>query len=108
MTIRARVPELTNGATNGAKYVALEIINKEVHNRVLELFTHSNEWINRGELFAKMSLSNQSANRQKFLDPLLRLGWIKMEHPDNETHPKQRYKITVAGFQIFRLLTIEY
>lgn len=94
----------TNGATNGVGITALELLNKTIHNRVEKILFYTRQWINRGELFAKINLSNQSANRQKFLDPLMELGWIELEYPTNETHPKQRYRITEVGTRALSLI----
>lgn len=50
-----------------------------------------NDWIKHADLFAHVRLSNQSNNREKFLDPLIELGWIHMEFPEKRTNPKQQY-----------------
>jgi len=94
----------TNGATTGAGHTASAIIHDQIHDRVAELLNHSMEWINRSELFEKVSLSNQSVNRKKYLDPILTNGWLQLEYPDNKTHPKQRYRITEAGERIRTVL----
>jgi len=94
----------TNGATTGAGRTASAIIDDHIHDRVAKLLNHSMEWINRSELFEKVSLSNQSINRQKYLDPLMAIGWLQLEYPDNKTHPKQRYRITEAGERIRTVL----
>ena len=58
----------------------------------------------RVELFEKMGLKNHSDNREKYLDPILALGWVEMEFPDKRTSPKQTYKISEIGERILRLL----
>jgi len=61
------------------------------------VLTAAKNWIKRADLFAEMGLTNHSKNRKAYLDPLLGIGWIQLEHPNNITHPNQRYKITDAG-----------
>ena len=97
---------VSNGVSNGAGVVAKGLIEDKVHGRVLAILNNTIEWINRGELLAKIELSNQSTNRAKYLDPLLEYNWIKLEYPDKITHPKQRYRITEAGLRLMKLLTI--
>lgn len=94
----------TNGATNGAGHTAIELINSEIHNRVEDVLTNAIAWINRGKLLSILGLSNQSAIRSKYLDPLLEFGWLKLKYPDNLTHPRQRYKITESGMRLLKLL----
>lgn len=95
----------TNGATTGAGQPASSIIDEAIHSKVVDLLKHSVDWINRGDLFDKLGLSNQSANRKKYLDPVFNHGWLRLEFPDNMTHPKQRYKITAAGQRILAVLS---
>lgn len=59
----------------------------------------------RSELFEKMDLSNQSKNRAKYLDPLIENQWVKMDFPDEKTHPNQIYQLTEAGNRILKLLS---
>lgn len=36
-----------------------------------------------------MDLSNHSSNGAKYLDPIIDLGWVEMEHFESPTHPNQ-------------------
>lgn len=45
----------------------------------------------------KIGLSNHSTNRAKYLDPLLKLGWITMTIPNTPTHQDKQYIITLKG-----------
>lgn len=83
------------------------ILNDAIHTRVGELLGVVTQWIKRTELFAKMDLSNHSTNRAKYLDPLIDLGWVEMEHSESPTHPNQRYKITPSGNRILKLISPE-
>lgn len=98
----------TNGATNGADKEVNErvsaIIEKQIHNRVAEVLILLKEWKRRGKLFSEMKLSNQSYNREKYLDPLLDNEFIEMEFPDSTTHPNQRYKTSPLGKALLKII----
>ena len=81
------------------------ILNDEVHNRVKDVLEVVTAWIKRADLFKQINLSNHSTNREKYLDPLINLGWIEMEYPDKRTSPKQRYKNTESGKRLFKMLS---
>lgn len=95
---------VNNGATNEVKRKIATIIEEDIHNRVIEMLLILENWTNRGDLFKEMGLSNQSSNREKYLDPLLALALVKMEYPETPTHPKQRYKITSAGENLLKII----
>jgi ATP-dependent DNA helicase RecG len=99
--------QASNGASNGARESAKAIISSTIHNKVEEVLQLSQEWINRGDLFDTMGLTNQSTNRKKYLDPLLELEWIQLEYPQNLTHPNQRYKVTESGARLLALIATE-
>lgn len=81
----------------GASVEVQAIVHTEIHEKVEDVLTAAKNWIKRADLFAKIGLTNHSKNRKAYLDPLLGIGWIQLEHPNNITHPNQRYKITNAG-----------
>lgn len=85
------------GASVGASAGAQAIVHAEIHNKVEDILRLAKDWIKRADLFNAIGLTNHSKNRQSYLDPLLRMGWIQLEYPNNTTHPNQRYKITDAG-----------
>ena len=93
-----------NQASNQASNQAEKIINEEIHERVSEMLVILEEWQNKAEIFSKMNLSNQTKNRQKYLDPLIEYGWVVMEFPENKTTPNQKYKITNSGGRLLNLL----
>jgi ATP-dependent DNA helicase RecG len=95
----------SNGASNGVGNLAIEIINTEIHDRVYEILEILTVRMKRSELFEKMDLSNQSKNRAKYLDPLIENQWVKMDFPDEKTHPNQTYQLTEAGNRILKLLS---
>ena len=94
----------TNGATNGVKQQIVNIINNELHNRVIDILMVLSKPLKRAELFDKLELTNQSYNRSKYLDPLIEINWIEKEYPDKKTNPNQVYKITDLGRTVLKIL----
>ncbi len=92
--------------TNQAGGQVLGILNDQVHQRVGEVLRILLTQMRRTELFERMGLSNHTKNRKKYLDPLIDLGWVKMEFPNKRTSPVQRYKTTDSGKELLRLITI--
>ena len=95
---------LSDGAYDGLSDRVKEILDTELHTKVEGLLEGAENWIKRRDLFAKIGLSNHSKNREKYLDPLINIGWIQMEYPDNPTNPNQRYKITNPGMILKQLI----
>lgn len=93
-----------NGAGNGAKKQVNTIVQHKIHDRVHELLSITEKWIGRKELFYAMQLSNQSANRKRYLDPLLKFGWVIKEYPNEDTNPNQRYKTSDSGMRLKKLI----
>jgi ATP-dependent DNA helicase RecG len=93
-----------NGAGKKAGRLAIAIIGDAVHDRVPEMLSLLLNKRSRSELFEAMDLSNQSKNRARYLDPLLAVGWVAMEYPEERTHPNQAYQITEAGKRILNLI----
>jgi ATP-dependent DNA helicase RecG len=94
----------SNEAGNAAGRPAIAVISDYLHDRVPEMLSLLLNKIKRSELFESMDLSNQSKNRAKYLDPLIKVGWVAMEFPDEPTHPNQRYFTTPAGQRILNLI----
>ncbi|MCL2649873.1 MAG: putative DNA binding domain-containing protein [Candidatus Azobacteroides sp.] len=80
------------------------ILNNQLHGRVAEILNIATRWIKRDELFSNMNLSNHQKNRKKYLDPLLKIGWVEMEFPDKKTSPNQRYRITESGKKLLKII----
>lgn len=94
----------TNGATNGVSNEVMTILNEQIHERVAEMLTLLIDKMKRADLFARMNLTNQTNNREKYLDPLLEAGWVIMDFPKKRTSPNQRYQTTEAGMRLLNLL----
>ena len=59
----------------------------------------------RVEILEHIGLRNHSDNREKYLDPLVNLGWIELTIPEKPTHKNQKYKRTVQGEILHKLIT---
>ena len=93
------IVNFTNGITNGIIDQINNILSTEIHPRVKEILIFSQTTMKRDKLFHKMGLSNQSFVRQKYLDPLLTIGWIeKVGSTKNSL-----YKITDSGNRLLSL-----
>lgn len=82
----------------------LAVLNKEVHGRVLDILEVTVSWIKGEDIFKHLGLSNQPLNRNDFLDPLINVGWIQLEYPDELSHSNQRYKIMETGRRLLSLI----
>lgn len=107
LTVLPSLINISNGASNGAQKSVQEVLNTEVHDRVSEMLSLLSEYITRQHLFDNLNLTNQSKNRAKYLDPLLKCGWVEQEFPEETTHPNQRYRITKAGKRILELINFK-
>ena len=94
--IRLQISQLSDQANDQA----LAAVNTEVHDKVIAILKAVQQPIKRVELMEKIGLSNHSTNRTKYLEPLLKLGWITMTIPNTPTHQDHQYIITLKG-QIF-------
>jgi len=83
---------------------AKDILNEQVHNKVGVILNALSEWVKIDDLFASIEISKHPKNRKKYLDPLLKIGWVEMEFPDKKTSPNQRYKITESGKRLMRMI----
>ena len=80
------------------------LLNEHVHNKVKIILTVLNEWVKIDDLFASIQISKHPKNRKKYLDPLLKIGWVEMEFPDKKTSPNQRYRITISGKRLLKMI----
>ena len=80
------------------------VLNEHVHNKVEAILNVLNEWVKIDDLFASIQISTHPKNRKKYLDPLLKIGWVEMEYPDKKTSPNQRYRITTSGKNLLKII----
>lgn len=102
------VNDLANGSTNGSinelNKQIIDILNQELHDKVIDILGYTNSPIKRVDLFKRLGLSNQTFNRRKYLDSLIELNWIKKEQTENTTSPNQVYEITDLGIIVLKVL----
>ena len=96
--------QATNQVTSQATNQVKAILNDYVHDRAGEMLEMLMKKMKRSEIFERMDLSNQTFNRAKYLDPLIEIGWVKMEFPEEKTSPNQRYITTESGKRLLKLL----
>jgi ATP-dependent DNA helicase RecG len=96
--------QVSDQANDQANDQVQDILNNQLHSRVKEILNTATRWIKRDELFEAINLSNHPKHRKKYLDPLLKIGWVEMEFPDKRTSPNQRYRITASGKNLLKLI----
>lgn len=67
-------------------------MQNELHDKVMVVFNILSDPKKRAEILESLGLTNQTKNREKYLDPLLNLGWIELTIPGKPTHQVQKYK----------------
>ena len=92
-------------ASDQAGNLAVQIIESDLNDKVLSILKVLEEPKKRVEILEHIGLRNHSDNREKYLDPLVNLGWIKMTIPDKPTHKDQKYKRTIQGEILHKLIT---
>ena len=92
-----------NGESNGESNQVIEIIKTEIHDRVVEMLEILSTWMKRELLFEKLGLSNQTKNRSKYLDPLIKIGWVEKQYPEINNR-NQVYQIITSGKRILSLI----
>lgn len=83
---------------------ATQIIESQLNDKVLAILNVLEEPKKRVEILAHIGLRNHSDNREKYLDPLVKLGWIEMTIPEKPTHKDQKYKRTIQGEILYNLI----
>ena len=76
---------------------AVQIIESKLNDKTLAILNVLEEPKKRVEILEHIGLSNHSDNREKYLDLLVKLGWIEMTIPEKPVHKDQEYKRTIQG-----------
>jgi len=92
-------------ASDQAGNQAVQIIESELHDKALAILDIVSEPKKRVEILENLGLSNQTKNREKYLDPLLNLGWIEMTIPEKPTHQDQKYRRSIQGEILYNLVS---
>lgn len=97
--------QASDQAGNLASNLAVQIIESNLNDKVLAIIALLNEPKKKVEILEKIDLSNQAKNRERYLDPLVKLGWIELTIPEKPTHKDQKYKRTIQGEILHKLIT---
>lgn len=83
-----------------------DILRQNIHSKIKEILSFASNWKSREEILENIGLSKHPKNKAKYIDPLVRCGWIEMKYPNNKTHPEQRYKISNSGERLISILLL--
>lgn len=87
-----------------AKENVMSIIGQHAHDKVIEVLTFITNWKNKEMIMEEIGLSSHHKNKLKYIDSLVKPGWIELQYPDKKTHPEQRYKLTESGKRLLDLI----
>ncbi len=102
--------------------IARDIVSAAEKNTVKALTKDTKQFINeklgrvlvhclkpkqRKEILTEIELVNNVKNYDKYVAPLLQMGWITMTIPEKPTSPKQQYSTTLKGNIVWLLLNNE-
>lgn len=102
---RAELSSFLIALSNQACNQAIEIMQNELHDKVMVVFNILSDPKKRAEILESLGLTNQTKNREKYLDPLLNLGWIELTIPGKPTHQVQKYKRSNQAEILCKLLS---
>jgi ATP-dependent DNA helicase RecG len=83
---------------------ALNILNKEVHDKVKEVLEILVTPHKRKEVLSVIGVKNHTDARKRYIDPLIDLGWIELTIPEKPTHKEQKYRLTAEGRKLLSLI----
>ncbi len=95
---------VSNQVSNQESNRVVEIINSEIHERVKEMLDLLSTKLKREQLFEKMGLSNQTKNSVKYLEPLIKIGWVEKQYSGVKNR-NQAYLISNSGKKILSLIS---
>lgn len=58
----------------------------------------------RKQLLEGIGLSNHSKNKERHIDPLIKMGWVNYTIPKNPKDRNQKYRLTEAGQRVLQLI----
>lgn len=59
------------------------------------------EFLSLHQIMTALGLKDRVSFRKVYLVPALEEGFIKMLHPENPKHPRQKYRLTVKGLALY-------
>lgn len=97
--------QLIDGGRGGvASGVASGVAEAQIEKRFYEVLHTTKTPASRSEILEKLNLSLSNTNSDKYIKPLIEIGWIEMTMPDKPTSPNQQYRTTLKG-QLLLALT---
>jgi ATP-dependent DNA helicase RecG len=66
-----------------------ELLDDQVHDKILYILEFVWEPRKRSEIFQALGMTSHIKNKQKYIDPLLREGWVALTIPEKPTHQDQ-------------------
>ena len=94
----------SNQVSNQESNRVVEIINSEIHERVKEMLDLLSTKLKREQLFKKMGLSNQTKNSIKYLEPLIKIGWVEKQYSGVKNR-NPAYLLSNSGKKILSLIS---
>lgn len=85
--------QVANGVTNQvANGVSLrQLTKKELTGKQIDIINFCSVPRSAAEIMERLSLTNQSYNRAKYIQPLVESGFLKMTNPESVNAPNQKY-----------------
>ncbi len=96
--------EVTEEATEEVTGGVTGEVTEEVTEQVRQLVATCAQPMKRVEIQAALELSHEGHFREAYLDPALELGLIERTIPEKPRSPKQKYRLTARGKELFRSL----
>ncbi len=84
-----------------------EVIRERIEGTIKKVLSYCEESKSRDEIFEKIGLYKNTKNYQKYLKPLIDLGWINFTLPNKLTSRDQRYYTTELGRKLLSLISID-
>ncbi len=99
------IEKFINALTNDERYQVNIQINEYINsldgkhqlNRLFKILRILKEPLDRKEIFTKLELANKTDHYNKYLRPLLNVGWIEWTIPEKPTSRLQKYRLTDKG-----------
>lgn len=79
-------------------------IAQGVDTRSIKLLQKATTQSSRKEMLQEIGLVKNAKNFQTYIEPMIKLGWIRMTLPKIPTSPKQKYLTTLKGRLILEFL----
>ncbi len=93
--------QVSDQVSDQVKHVIKEYLgdNAEKLIKLLQKLPHS-----RKEILQALDLSNHTTNKERYIDPIMHIGWIAYTIPENPRDRNQQYKLTETGRRLLALI----